>query len=98
MDSPKSQSSGKESIASHPRQESKEEFKFRHADVGQKYAIPTQCMRRPAIGNTTGLAATVAINAYPIVAYPQKSVFQYDVSQPYTKKTSLFVRIVSRKQ
>ena len=61
--------------------EAKGQVKFRFADM-TKYAIPTQLMRRPAVGNTSGLAATVAINSYPIMSYPRKNVYQYDVSYP----------------
>ena len=47
----------------------------------QQYDVPTDLIRRPGF-NSTGVAATVAVNSYPILKFPTKSIYQYDVSWP----------------
>ena len=64
-------------------QQEPEVAKFRHMTVdtnGEKYEVPTQLIRRPPTGNTTGIPAAVNINSYPITAVPSHTVYQYDVS------------------
>ena len=68
----------------------KEEYKFRHlnvsADIGQ-YEIPTELVRRPGT-NTSGLAVQVSVNSYPVISYPTKTIYQYDVSTSFSYSLS----------
>ena len=66
-------------------EKAEEPVKFRNlqldiTDELAKYEVPTLCMRRPKEFNTSGQTAIVAINSYPVVAYPDKPIYQYDVS------------------
>jgi hypothetical protein len=49
------------------------------ANTDEQYKIPTACIRRPGF-NTTGTVVPIYINSYPITAYPDQTIFQYDVS------------------
>ena len=54
------------------------------SDANKKqYEVPTQLIKRPTF-NSSGLAATVAVNSYPILQFPSKKVYQYDVSNRST--------------
>jgi eukaryotic translation initiation factor 2C len=62
-----------------------EDVVFRHLNVtggadSQKYQIPVSYARRPAKGNTTGKEVMININSYPVTQFPNKTVYQYDVS------------------
>ena len=49
-----------------------------------KYQLPTELPRRPQPGNTAGKEVTIRVNSYNIVKYPDKTIYQYDVSGPCT--------------
>lgn len=62
-----------------------EVFHFRHYNRGtdeEQYNVPVEFARRPGF-NATGKEINVAVNAYPIVQFPTKTVYQYDVSQSF---------------
>ena len=54
-------------------------LRMRDSDELVKYAIPTENVPRPGF-NTTGKEIEVAVNAYGITKYPNRTVYQYDVS------------------
>ena len=57
--------------------------KFRNLCVttdGKEYDIPTVLPPRPAF-NTSGQAVAININSFPILAFPNKKIYQYDVSR-----------------
>ena len=56
-----------------------------------QYELPTTLPRRPDF-NDTGDNCTVAINSYPVLEYPTKTVFQYDVSTLFHLALYSFVR------
>lgn len=56
-------------------------LRLRAADETIKYAVPVETVPRPGF-NTTGKEIEVSMNAYPIVKFPNKTVYQYDVSSP----------------
>lgn len=45
-----------------------------------KYKLPTELPRRPQPGNTSGTQVKINVNSYNIVKFPDKTVYQYDVS------------------
>jgi len=58
--------------------------KFRHLNVDtdkHEYDIPAVLPSRPGF-NTTGQAVQVNINSFPILQFPDKTIYQYDVSVP----------------
>ena len=60
--------------------------KFRHLNVDtdkHQYDIPTILPKRPGF-NTTGQAVAVNINSFPILKFPDRTVYQYDVSLPHS--------------
>lgn len=54
-------------------------LRMRDSDELVKYAIPTENVPRPGF-NATGKEIEVAVNAYGITKYPNRTVYQYDVS------------------
>ncbi|PLN80024.1 eukaryotic translation initiation factor 2c [Aspergillus taichungensis] len=52
--------------------------RIRDADELKKYAVPVDTVPRPGF-NTTGKEIEVLMNAFPIVKFPNKTVYQYDV-------------------
>ena len=54
-------------------------LRMRDSDELVKYAIPTENVPRPGF-NTTGKEIEVGVNAYGITKYPNRTVYQYDVS------------------
>ena len=54
-------------------------LRLRAADEQEKYSVPVETVPRPGF-NTTGKEIEVSMNAYPIVKFPNKNVYQYDVS------------------
>ena len=77
---------------------SEEPGKFRNlqldlTDPLAKYELPTQCIRRPKEFNSSGQAVVVAINSFPVVAYPNQPIYQYDVSylSPMLLPASLYL-------
>jgi hypothetical protein len=58
--------------------------KFRHLNVDtdkHEYDVPAVLPSRPGF-NTTGQAVQVNLNSFPIIQYPDKTIYQYDVSVP----------------
>ncbi|KAF9891139.1 hypothetical protein FE257_005075 [Aspergillus nanangensis] len=53
-------------------------IRIRDADELAQYSIPVQNVSRPGF-NTTGKEIEVSINAWKIVNYPSKNIYQYDV-------------------
>ncbi|KAK1145566.1 Protein argonaute [Aspergillus melleus] len=53
-------------------------LRLRAADEQEKYSVPVETVLRPGF-NTTGKEIEVSMNAYPIVKFPNKNVYQYDV-------------------
>lgn len=52
--------------------------RIRDADELKKYAVPVDTVPRPGF-NTTGKEIEVQMNAFPIVKFPNKTIYQYDV-------------------
>lgn len=83
MDSPKSGSHKSEPSKKDSDKKDKDDFRLRFADVGpdaKQYDVPTELMRRPAVGNTTGQGTVVNINSYLVNKFPTRKIVQYDVS------------------
>ncbi|KAB8071607.1 Piwi domain-containing protein [Aspergillus leporis] len=54
-------------------------LRVRDADEVAKYSIPAETVPRPGF-NTTGKDIDVSLNAYPVVKFPNRTVYQYDVN------------------
>lgn len=54
-------------------------LRIRDADEYAKYSVPVDNVARPGF-NTTGKEIEVLVNAFPIVKFPSRTVYQYDVS------------------
>ena len=54
-------------------------IRIRDADQHAKYSVPVDTVPRPGF-NTTGKEIEVKVNTFPIVKFPSKTVYQYDVS------------------
>ena len=56
----------------------------RNAEIARKqYANPIPLMKRPDRGNTSGTSVVVRINAFKIIDFPTKVIWQYDVSTTF---------------
>ncbi|KAE8152713.1 Piwi domain-containing protein [Aspergillus avenaceus] len=51
----------------------------RDAEEVEKYSVPVETVPRPGFNNT-GKEIEVAVNAYPINEYPNRTIYQYDVN------------------
>jgi len=58
-----------------------ENFRVRTKEVTDdaKYDFPSDLPLRPGV-NTSGKAITIRVNQYKVVKWPQRDVYQYDVS------------------
>lgn len=63
--------------------------RIRDADELKKYAVPVDTVPRPGF-NTTGKEIEVQMNAFPITKFPNKTIYQYDVSIPSIQGLCLF--------
>lgn len=68
--------------------------RIRDADELKKYAVPVETVARPGF-NTTGKEIELQVNAFPIVKFPNKTIYQYDVSSPYVQWLHLTLSNVS---
>jgi hypothetical protein len=60
-----------------------EPFNFKHLDVETnqaKYMFPQDLPNRPTALNKDGKAVQVRVNQFKVIEWPQKTVYQYDVS------------------
>ena len=60
-----------------------ENFRIRTKEVTDdaKYDFPSDLPLRPGV-NTTGKAIQIRVNQYKVAQWPQRDVYQYDVSLP----------------
>lgn len=54
-------------------------LRVRDADEIAKYTVPVETVPRPGF-NPTGKEIELMLNAFPIIKFPNKAVYQYDVS------------------
>jgi hypothetical protein len=68
-----------------------ENFRLRTKEVTDdaKYSFPSDLPLRPG-KSTVGKAIQIRVNQYKVVQWPQKDIFQYDVSFTFTFMVSQF--------
>lgn len=54
-------------------------LRVRDANEYAKYSVPVETVPRPGFNNT-GKEIELSVNAFPINKFPNRTVYQYDVS------------------